>query len=122
MAYRAETFRTDTLITVAELAERIAAADPVTVVDVRWRLDRPDGRADYVLGHIPGAVYADLETELSDRSVTGHGRHPLPKGVAVQAAARRWGGVCRGADRGVRRLESGGVGAGMVGVAGGGDS
>ncbi|WP_040833442.1 sulfurtransferase [Nocardia brevicatena] len=91
MAYRAESFRADTLITVAELADRFAAAEPVTIVDVRWRLDCPDGRADYVLGHIPGAVYADLETELSDHSVSGHGRHPLPKGVVVQAAARRWG-------------------------------
>lgn len=32
-----------------------------------------------------------VEEDLSDRAVTGRGRHPLPAGVRVQAAARRWG-------------------------------
>lgn len=83
--------RTDTLITVAELADLIDAAEPVTILDVRWQLDRPDGRLAYGDGHLPGAVYVDLETELSDHSVRGRGRHPLPSGSAIQAAARRWG-------------------------------
>jgi thiosulfate/3-mercaptopyruvate sulfurtransferase len=42
-------------------------------------------------GHIPGAVYASLENELSDHTITGRGRHPLPSGRNVQAAARGWG-------------------------------
>ncbi|WP_040826957.1 sulfurtransferase [Nocardia jiangxiensis] len=83
--------RSDTLITVAELAARIDSAEPITVVDIRWQLDRPDGRADYERGHIPGAVYADLDSELSDHSATGLGRHPLPTGPALQVAARGWG-------------------------------
>ncbi|MGV9675586.1 sulfurtransferase [Nocardia sp. NPDC003482] len=91
MAFRADAFRADTLITAEELAARIAAAEPVTIVDVRWRLDRPDGHADYADGHIPGAVYADLDGELSDHTRDGEGRHPLPTGSAVRAAARRWG-------------------------------
>jgi thiosulfate/3-mercaptopyruvate sulfurtransferase len=73
------------------LASLIAGDAPVTVLDVRWRLDRPDGRGDYETGHIPGAVYVDLETELSDHSVNGRGRHPLPSGDDLQKAARRWG-------------------------------
>jgi thiosulfate/3-mercaptopyruvate sulfurtransferase len=58
---------------------------------VRWRLDQPDGRATYLQGHIPGAVYASLEDDLSDHAVTGRGRHPLPSGRSVEASARRWG-------------------------------
>ena len=85
------TSRDEVLITTTELASLIAGDAPVTVLDVRWRLDRPDGRDDYETGHIPGAVYVDLETELSDHSVTGRGRHPLPSGDDLQAAARRWG-------------------------------
>ncbi len=61
------------------------------ILDVRWRLDNPDGRADYLAGHLPGAVYVSLEEELSDHTRAGLGRHPLPPGAAIQAAARRWG-------------------------------
>jgi thiosulfate/3-mercaptopyruvate sulfurtransferase len=83
--------RTQVLITVAELADLLRAGDPVTILDVRWRLDQPDGRATYLQGHIPGAVYVSLEDELSDHTITGRGRHPLPSGRSVEAGARRWG-------------------------------
>jgi thiosulfate/3-mercaptopyruvate sulfurtransferase len=83
--------RAHVLITVAELADRIGAGDPVTVLDVRWRLDEPDGRAAYLQGHIPGAVYVSLDDELCDHTITGRGRHPLPSGRSVEASARRWG-------------------------------
>jgi thiosulfate/3-mercaptopyruvate sulfurtransferase len=79
------------LITVAELAALICAGDPVTILDVRWQLDQPDGRAAYLEGHILGAVYVSLEDELSDRTITGRGRHPLPSGRSVEASARSWG-------------------------------
>lgn len=82
--------RDDVLIGAAELGRLIAAGD-VTLLDVRWRLDRPDGRPDHLAGHIPGAVYVSLEDELSDHTRTGLGRHPLPTGAAIEAAARRWG-------------------------------
>ncbi|KRE25730.1 thiosulfate sulfurtransferase [Mycobacterium sp. Soil538] len=65
--------------------------EPVALLDVRWSLPEPDGSAAYERGHLPGAVYVSLDDELSDHSVTGRGRHPLPSGSAVQAAARRWG-------------------------------
>ncbi|MBF6353433.1 sulfurtransferase [Nocardia higoensis] len=80
-----------TIITATELADLLAGDAPVRLLDVRWTLTRPDGREAFADGHIPGAVYVDLETELSDHSVTGRGRHPLPSGRDLQAALRRWG-------------------------------
>jgi thiosulfate/3-mercaptopyruvate sulfurtransferase len=55
-----------------------ALAEPkVRVVDCRFSLDLPDaGRRLYETGHIPGAVYASLDEDLS--APTGPGRHPLP--------------------------------------------
>ena len=58
---------------------------------MRWQLSEPDGRSAYERGHLPGAVYVSLEDELTDHTVTGRGRHPLPSGRTVEAAARRWG-------------------------------
>ncbi|MGW1737786.1 sulfurtransferase [Nocardia sp. NPDC001965] len=86
MATRAAVFTT-----AGELADTLAAGASVTLLDVRWRLDRPDGRADYRAGHLPGAVYVDLDSELSDHSVAGRGRHPLPDGAALQRNLRAWG-------------------------------
>ncbi len=83
--------RDQVLITATELAALIGAGSPVTILDVRWRLDEPDGRAAYLHGHIPGAVYVSLEDELSDHSISSRGRHPLPSGRDLQAAARGWG-------------------------------
>jgi thiosulfate/3-mercaptopyruvate sulfurtransferase len=83
--------RGQVLITAAELSGLIGAGDPVTILDVRWRLDEPDGHAAYLQGHLPGAVYVSLEDELSDHTIDGRGRHPLPSGRSVETAARRWG-------------------------------
>nr|WP_090343730.1 sulfurtransferase [Mycolicibacterium malmesburyense]CRL74915.1 thiosulfate sulfurtransferase [Mycolicibacterium malmesburyense] len=78
-------------ISAAEVARRLDAGEPLTLLDVRWQLAEPDGRAAHERGHLPGAVYVSLEDELSDHSVEGRGRHPLPSGSALQASARRWG-------------------------------
>ncbi|AKN16765.1 thiosulfate sulfurtransferase [Mycobacterium haemophilum DSM 44634] len=83
--------RDQVLINAAELAGLIEAGEPVTLLDVRWRLDEPDGRTAYLQGHLPGAVYVSLEEELSDHTIAGRGRHPLPSGRSLEAAARRWG-------------------------------
>jgi thiosulfate/3-mercaptopyruvate sulfurtransferase len=48
----------------------------VMAADVRWALGTGADRADYLAGHIPGAVFVDLDEDLSDS--TGPGRHPLP--------------------------------------------
>lgn len=73
----------------AELSDLLAAG--ARILDVRWKLGRADGRDAYLAGHIPGAVYADLETELSRHGRPAEGRHPLPSTGQVQEAARRWG-------------------------------
>jgi thiosulfate/3-mercaptopyruvate sulfurtransferase len=62
----------------------------VTVLDVRWQLGRTDGREQYAAGHIPGAAYVDLETDLADPPGPG-GRHPLPDPTRFGAAMRRCG-------------------------------
>ena len=79
------------LITAEQLMAELAGARPPAILDVRWRLDQPDGRPAYLAGHLPGAVYVCLDDDLSDHSRPGLGRHPLPTGAALQAAARRWG-------------------------------
>ena len=57
-------------------------------VDCRWALDDPAwGRARYLAGHVPGAVFLDLEHELAAPGGDG-GRHPLPAaGDFARAAA-----------------------------------
>jgi thiosulfate/3-mercaptopyruvate sulfurtransferase len=83
--------RAEVLVTATELAQRLASGERVTILDVRWQLAEPDGRTAYQHGHLPGAVYVSLEDALSDHTVTGRGRHPLPSGRNLEAAARRWG-------------------------------
>ncbi|WP_237569150.1 sulfurtransferase [Mycolicibacterium lacusdiani] len=85
------TSRADVLIAAPELRARLDAGEDVSVLDVRWQLAAPDGRADYEAGHVPGAVYVSLDDDLTDHAVVGRGRHPLPSGRDVQEAARRWG-------------------------------
>jgi thiosulfate/3-mercaptopyruvate sulfurtransferase len=64
----------------------------VVVADVRWYLDGRSGRAAYEAGHIPGAVFVDLDTDLSghDQPPTA-GRHPFPTPVAFARAMSRLG-------------------------------
>ncbi len=83
--------REQVLISATELEQLLNDGGPVTILDVRWQLAEPDGRAAYEQAHLPGAVYVSLDDELSDHAVTGRGRHPLPSGRDLEAAARRWG-------------------------------
>ncbi len=48
------------------------------LLDVRWQLGRDDGYEQYLSGHIPGALYVDLPTQLSAPATPADGRHPLP--------------------------------------------
>lgn len=63
----------------------------VRVLDVRWRLGGPNGHSAYLEGHIPGAVYVDLDHDLAGHGDPTEGRHPLPAADAFQASVRRWG-------------------------------
>lgn len=78
-------------MSVSEVQALLSEGAPVRLIDVRWRLDRPDGHEDYLRGHIPGAVYVPLDTELSTHGEPSEGRHPLPTTETLQSAARRWG-------------------------------
>jgi thiosulfate/3-mercaptopyruvate sulfurtransferase len=79
------------IVSPAELAALLASDTPPRVLDARWDLARDDGRELYLAGHIPGAVYIDMGTELSTHGRPEDGRHPLPAPGVLQAAARRWG-------------------------------
>ncbi|GAA4755047.1 sulfurtransferase [Gordonia alkaliphila] len=81
----------DVLIGVNDLAEAMLGPRPPVVLDVRWQLGSDDGFARYKAGHLPGAVYVDLNTELAAPPSAEQGRHPLPHLDTLQAAARRWG-------------------------------
>lgn len=80
-----------TLISAAELAALLVAGPGPRILDVRWTLGGPPGRAAYRRGHLPGAVYVDLDTELAGPGEPVDGRHPLPAVAHLQAAARGWG-------------------------------
>jgi thiosulfate/3-mercaptopyruvate sulfurtransferase len=60
-------------------------------VDCRWSLDDPEhGLRAYRAGHVPGAVFLDVERDLSAPPGRA-GRHPLPDADAFAAAASRAG-------------------------------
>jgi len=79
------------LISPDDLDRRISAGQRIVLLDVRWQLGSTSGRAEYLEGHLPGAVYVDLESELAAPPSATSGRHPLPDVASLQRAARRWG-------------------------------
>lgn len=79
------------LVTVEEFRSLLASGARPRILDVRWTLQQPDGRDDHARAHVPGAVYVDLDSELSSHGAPSAGRHPLPTVDALQHAARRWG-------------------------------
>ncbi len=56
----------------------LTGRDDVVLADVRWYLDGRSGRAAYEAGHLPGAVFVDLERWLTSPGAPTDGRHPLP--------------------------------------------
>jgi thiosulfate/3-mercaptopyruvate sulfurtransferase len=86
------------LVSVDRLAGWLAGSTPIVVVDLRWYLGRPgDGHRAYLEGHLPGAIFLDLDDDLADLEGYGApGRHPLPDPAAF-----------------VRRMAEAGIGDGM---------
>jgi thiosulfate/3-mercaptopyruvate sulfurtransferase len=78
------------LTDVGSLAADLAAGEPPVLLDVRWRLGGPPGMDSYRAGHLPGAVFVDLDTDLAAPPGAG-GRHPLPPAAGFEAAMRRAG-------------------------------
>jgi thiosulfate/3-mercaptopyruvate sulfurtransferase len=78
-----------TLISAAELHLQLTS---VITIDCRFDLARPTaGREAYAAGHIPGALYAHLDADLSSPVTPRTGRHPLPEPTALAATFSRWG-------------------------------
>ena len=82
------------LVSPAALAEELASQPGPALLDVRWRLGGPPGLDSYREGHLPGAVFTDLERDLA-APPSPAGRHPLPD-PAVFTGAMRAAGVSEG--------------------------
>jgi thiosulfate/3-mercaptopyruvate sulfurtransferase len=84
MAYR-------TLIDTAALAANLMNPS-FAVIDCRFDLhDVEWGEREYMNGHVPGAVYAHLDRDLSGAKTGSNGRHPLPEPAALASTFTRWG-------------------------------
>jgi thiosulfate/3-mercaptopyruvate sulfurtransferase len=78
------------LVSTQWLAQHINNSD-LRIVDVRWYLFDKDktGYSEYLRGHLPGAMFMDIDRDLASPRGQGPGRHPLPKAdVFAQAASR----------------------------------
>ena len=98
------------LITVAELRHRLADAE-LRILDCRFELSQPDaGHEAWLHGHIPGAVFADLDRDLAAPVTETTGRHPLP---GVRSAAETFSrlGVANASTVVVYDADNGGIAA-----------
>ncbi|MGW5418492.1 sulfurtransferase [Actinomadura geliboluensis] len=78
------------LIEVPALDRLLRRQAPVVLLDVRWHLAGPPGIESYRKGHLPGAVFVDLDHDVAGPPGNG-GRHPLPEPAVFEAAMRRAG-------------------------------
>ncbi len=102
------------LITPDELAELIEQ-DPPAILDVRWEVATGADRAAYLKGHVPGAVFVDLDRQLSDPP-SDRGRHPLPDPDRFGTDMRGLGVSQDRHVRPLRRRELDGRRAGLVAI------
>ncbi|MDO5662107.1 MAG: sulfurtransferase [Brachybacterium sp.] len=80
------------VIDVGELESlQVEYDDALRIVDIRWALDGSKGVQDHLAGHVPGAVYVDLETALAAAGSPTAGRHPLPDPLKFARAMRHAG-------------------------------
>jgi len=81
----------ETIVDVASL-RTVLGAPNVRVIDCRHDLLQPDlGQEQYRQGHVPGAVFAHLDHDLSGAKTGYNGRHPLPERLELVARLRSWG-------------------------------
>lgn len=82
----------NTLITASELETNLKTDPNILICDCRFDLTQSSaGRESYTTGHIPGAIYIDLEDDLSASKTGTNGRHPLPKPVQWANTRQRLG-------------------------------
>lgn len=80
-----------TLITPDQLRNHMNDKDWL-IVDCTFYLPNPDqGYLEYLGGHIPNAIYAHLNRDLSGRITPTTGRHPLPESTDFNAVLQKWG-------------------------------
>ena len=80
-----------TLISPQQLADRLDSPSCI-VIDCRFDLMKPDaGEQAYAAGHIPGALFAHMERDLSGPKTPTTGRHPLPSVTELAQTFGRWG-------------------------------
>jgi len=81
----------NTLVQAETLATALGRPD-LAIVDCRFSIVNPGaGESAYLQGHLPGAVYAHLDRDLSDMSRQKHGRHPWPDAAEFTAKLGKWG-------------------------------
>ena len=81
----------NTLVQAETLSVALGRPD-LAIVDCRFSIISPGaGESAYLQGHIPGAVYAHLDRDLSDMSKHGDGRHPWPDADTFTAKLGEWG-------------------------------
>lgn len=79
------------LISVTELKE-LTQSSGCRIVDCRHNLfDLEKGQADYMEGHLPGAVFADMDKDLASEITPVSGRHPLPEVELFRRQLEAWG-------------------------------
>ncbi|GAA5229482.1 sulfurtransferase [Arthrobacter cryoconiti] len=79
------------IISVDQLQGLLSRGGNTVLLDVRWALGDPHGHAHYQKGHLPGAIFVDMNEELAGHGEPGEGRHPLPTQEAFGQTVRRWG-------------------------------
>ena len=78
-------------ISVGDLAAALQSGQPLHNLDVRFDPGKGSAKSRYLDGHIPGAIYVDLPTELAGPKKQTGGNLPLPSKEAFEQAAQRWG-------------------------------
>ncbi|MFF3575276.1 sulfurtransferase [Nocardia jiangxiensis] len=78
------------LIDAAALNSLLGSERPPVVLDVRWVVGTGTDRAAFDAGHIPGAQFIDLDTQLAAPAGSG-GRHPIPSAAAFEESMRAAG-------------------------------
>ena len=110
----------DVLIDAVTLRKLHDGPGPPAVLDVRWALGDPNGRDHFLAGHIPGARYADLDTQLAAPPTAGRRAAPAPGPGRTPGSRARVGPARRPAGRRLRQQRRAGGGACLVAAALGG--